>query len=204
MRLPTHGTDQPNVCLMDTDISIQVEAIMATKAPTPDIKGLVFEYLSVFVDFAMIIHQGLVPACKYMWNHPSSIFSIATWQSQLAGAALPWLMSMADQTWGSTKTEILQSAQGVVLEVGAGTGETLRHYPSSQIRRIYGIEPSLQKCALLQQKVEELGMRDKYCVIPRGIGNCKDEITYGSIDTVVCVSCFGTMLIRDTLSLQYS
>ena len=95
--------------------------------------------------------------------------------------------------WGNVKKQILRDARGVVLEIGAGTGETVRHYPTrqNQIERIYGVEPNLKKCAILRYQAQKLGMKDKYEVVASGIENVdvleKHGIENQSVDTVVCV-----------------
>lgn len=159
---------------------------MTTTAGTPPLKELIFSYLGPIIDFALVLDHGLRPTLQYMSSHPLSIFSLSTWRSQLIEATQPWLMDLVDQSWAPVKGEILKNANGRVLEIGAGTGETLKYYPLKQIDRIYGVEPSLSKCAILQQKSEELGMRGKYEVIPRGI-EALDGIKSESIDTIVCV-----------------
>jgi tRNA G46 methylase TrmB len=159
---------------------------MTANERTPPFKDLFFSFIGPIIDFVMIFKHGIGPTWKYMQNHPLSVFSISTWQSQLIDATQPWLMNLVDMSWAPVKSEILKGANGIVLEIGAGTGETLRHYPVSQIDRIYGVEPNLSKCAILQQKAEKLGMNEKYEVIPRRIEDL-DDISPGSIDTVVCV-----------------
>ena len=159
---------------------------MTTTADTPPLKELIFSYLGPIIDFALVLDHGLRPTLQYMSSHPLSIFSLSTWRSQLIEATQPWLMDLVDQSWAPVKGEILKNANGRVLEIGAGTGESLKYYPLKQIDRIYGVEPSLSKCAILQQKSEELGMRGKYEVIPRGIEDL-DGIKSESIDTIVCV-----------------
>jgi SAM-dependent methyltransferase len=168
---------------------------MSTNTDTPPLKELILSYLGPILDFAIVLHHGLRPTLQYMSSHPLSIFSVSTWKSQLIDATQPWLMDLVDQSWGPVKREILKNANGRVLEIGAGTGESLKHYPLKQIDRIYGVEPSLSKCAILQQKCEELGMRGKYEVIPRGIEDL-EGIKLESIDTVVCVRSFIVSILR--------
>ena len=80
-----------------------------------------------------------------------------------------------------------------MLEVGAGTGETIKYYceREGQVERIFGVEPSLKKCGILKYTAKKLGMKDRYEVVPIGIedveGLKKYGIEYQSIDTVVCV-----------------
>lgn len=113
-------------------------------------------------------------------------------------------MNLVDQAWAPIKHEILKDAYGVVLEIGAGTGETLKYYPLEQIERIYCVEPSLTKCAILREKSERLGMKGKVEIVPRGVEDLHG-LTVGYIDTVVCVRSLMSKAYRsDSLSLQYT
>jgi len=193
-------------------ISTQLEAIMWTPTPTPPILALIVAYLAPILDFLLVLAHGLVPTVLYMAGHPLSLLSLATWQSQLVGATQPWLLRMMDLHWRRVKKAILQDARGVVLEIGAGTGETMKYYPlGEKIERIYGVEPSFKKCVILRHEVQKLGLKDKYEVVPSGIENVEGLKKYGiepgSIDTVVCVmpTCLwkGELMV-DTLFVQYS
>jgi hypothetical protein len=173
------------------DISSQIEAIMAARVEAPDWKGLIYNYLSPVEDLFFILHHALGPAWQYMKSHPLSLFSTAAWQTQLVSVNQPWLMELLDQDVAPVKRAVLKSTRGVVLEVGAGSGETLKYYPMEKIERIYGVEPMLAKCALLRAESDRLGVADKYQVLPHGIEETEKlervGITKGSIDTVVCV-----------------
>ena len=156
---------------------------MSTQGDNPGLNVILFGYLGPIIDSVTIFNHGIGPTCKYMWNHPLSIFSLSTWRSQFIDATQPWLMNLVDQAKAPIKREILRGAQGVVLEIGAGTGETLKYY-SPQVDRIYGVEPNLTKCAILVVQSERLGIKDKYHIIPRGI---EDLGELELIDTIVCV-----------------
>jgi hypothetical protein len=173
------------------EISAQIEKIMATDLERPDWKGLIYNYLSPIEDLVFILNHGLGPAWQYMKSHPLSVFSLSAWRTQLVTVNQPWLMELVDQDSAPFKRKILKSTRGVVLEIGAGSGETVKYYPMEQIDRIYGVEPMLEKCALLRAESDRLGVADQYHIIPHGIENTEKlesiGITKGSIDTVVCV-----------------
>jgi hypothetical protein len=176
------------------EISAQIEAIMATDFETPDWKGLIYNYLSPIEDLFFILNHGLGPAWQYMKSHPLSVFSLSAWRTQLVTVNQPWLMELVDQDFAPIKRKILKSTRGVVLEIGAGSGETLKYYPMEQIDRIYGVEPMLEKCALLRAESDRLEVAEQYHIIPHGIENREKlesiGVTKGSIDTVVCVQPF--------------
>jgi hypothetical protein len=173
------------------DISSQIEAIMAARVEAPDWKGLIYNYLSPIEDLFFILQHALGPAWRYMKSHPLSLLSPSAWQTQLVSVNQPWLMELVDQDFAPVKHKVLQITRGVVLEIGAGSGETLKYYPMEKIDRIYGVEPMLAKCALLRAESDRLGVADKYHVLPHGIEDMEKlervGITKGSIDTVVCV-----------------
>jgi hypothetical protein len=173
------------------DISSQIEAIMAARVEAPDWKDLIYNYLEPIEALFFILLHGLRPALQYMKSHPLSLFSPSAWYTQLVSLNQPWLMEMVDQDFAPIKRKVLKATRGVVLEIGAGSGETLKYYPMGQIDRIYGVEPMLAKCALLCAESDRLGVADKYHVIPHGIEDFEKlesvGITKGSIDTVVSV-----------------
>ncbi|KAM3469155.1 hypothetical protein MY8738_010164 [Beauveria namnaoensis] len=108
--------------------------------------------------------------------------------------------------------------QGVVLEVGAGTGEWVdvlaricaeeersavvqdrsgdaRLNGARGITKIYGIEPNAQSAAVLSQRVRKFGLSEVYEVVPVGIESVTDpsawngKIKPGSVDCIVCIRC---------------
>jgi SAM-dependent methyltransferase len=196
--------------LINLAISTQVEALMWTSTPTPPLLPLILTYLDPILDFLFILSHGLPSTLRYMLHHPFGLFSLGVWQSQLSAATQPWLLRGLDMQWAAVKRHILRDARGVVLEVGAGTGETIKYYceREGQVERIFGVEPSLKKCGILKYTAKKLGMKDKYEVVPCGIedveGLKRYGIEYQSVDTVVCVWSFGLRLIGDSLFVQYS
>ena len=115
---------------------------------------------------------------------------------------------MADQMYASPKRKILDQARGRVLEVGAGTGETVKYYDRTKVDVVYGVEPNLAALADLRAKVVKYGMEDKYEILPFGVEDEKKMseagVMPGSIDTIVCVGppsplifiCFPSRLTR--------
>ncbi|KAJ4155191.1 hypothetical protein LMH87_000448 [Akanthomyces muscarius] len=106
---------------------------------------------------------------------------------------------------------------GTVLEVGAGTGEWAdvlarihaqgdtepvtrnglrsRKHSAGGVTRIYGVEPNAHSAALLQKRVDEVGLSDVYEVAPVGIESVTDPsawdgiIERGSVDCIVSIRC---------------
>lgn len=111
---------------------------------------------------------------------------------------MPEFMRQVDASMADLKTDLVAMAKGTVVEIGAGTGETLKYFDMEKVEKIFGVEPSLQKCAGIKEEIKRLGMEGKYEVIPFGIERTEElkklGIVAGSIDTIVAV---------DSLSLTY-
>ncbi|KAF5022402.1 hypothetical protein F66182_5542 [Fusarium sp. NRRL 66182] len=107
-----------------------------------------------------------------------------------------------------------QPINGVVLEIGAGTGmwadvfakvnggvgsdggnEVRRRKGGNGLTRVYGIEPNSKSAATLQQRVKEIGLDGVYEVVPVGIESLNDpdawdgRIEPGSVDCIVTILC---------------
>lgn len=106
---------------------------------------------------------------------------------------------------------------GTVLEVGAGTGEWAdvlarihargdtgpiarngsrnRKHNTGGVTKIYGVEPNAHSAALLQKRVDEVGLSGVYKVAPVGIESVTDPsawygiIERGSVDCIVSIRC---------------
>ncbi len=91
--------------------------------------------------------------------------------------------------------DLLQQAEGTVLEVGAGTGANVAHYPSG-LESLTLTEPDPHMRARLEQRAEGLEVRD--AAVERL------PFSDGSFDTVVCtlVLCSVTDLDRSVAELR--
>tara|TARA_A100000164_G_scaffold380295_1_gene427251 strand:- start:483 stop:1106 length:624 start_codon:yes stop_codon:yes gene_type:complete len=79
------------------------------------------------------------------------------------------------------RKKIVPNAQGTVLEIGIGSGLNIPFYDSSQIDRIYGLDPSPELCEKAITKAEEYKMEIDFLI------NGAEEIKLKSksIDTVL-------------------
>lgn len=59
-------------------------------------------------------------------------------------------------------TELLQQCQGLVLDIGPGSGEVLSRFDPSKIRTIYGAEPAADLHPGLLRNAEKNGFGNKY------------------------------------------
>ena len=169
----------------------------AIMTPPEDFKPtwthLFISFFSPFEAAYSILRKGSGPVFRYIRSHPRSLFSPSELQKQFSAATMPWYMALVDESMMDLKQSLVDEARGVVLEIGAGTGETLKYYDMDTVEKVYGVEPNLEKCAVLRGEIERLGIAEKYHVIPHGIESTKEleehGVSLGSVDTIVAVPC---------------
>lgn len=93
--------------------------------------------------------------------------------------------------YADIKRQLIDQARGRVLEIGAGTGETVKYYRKGQVDVVYGVEPNLDALGDLRKQLVKHDMVEKYEILPFGV---EDEVRMkeagvepGTIDTIVCV-----------------
>jgi len=64
--------------------------------------------------------------------------------------------------------ELMNSASGIVLDVGPGTGTQLHLFDPNKIRKMYGVEPAVDMHHQLSRNAEKHGFGGKYGVISAG------------------------------------
>ena len=96
---------------------------------------------------------------------------------------------------------LLATSEGVVLELGPGSGAQVRYFkPASKARKIYGAEPCLPLHKALLANAHESGLGDKYAIVTAGAEKetllpglakagllAKTGDDGGVFDTIVCV-----------------
>lgn len=141
------------------------------------------------------VYGGLVRHLK-RWIHgngPLITFHAQAWRRAITANGLPILLEGSDQAYAAYKRDLIGPyAYGKVLEVGAGTGMTLKYYDASRVSEIVAVEPSDELHDLLHQSVAALPeLTDKVRVINAMVGDVegfhRQGITEGSIDTVCLV-----------------
>ena len=65
-------------------------------------------------------------------------------------------------------TELMNSASGIVLDVGPGTGTQQHLFDPSKIRKMYGVEPAVDMHPELSKNAEKHGFKGKYEIIAAG------------------------------------
>lgn len=99
------------------------------------------------------------------------------------------MLTTSDNT--TSLPNLVSSASGTILEIGAGSGSQLPRYDKTKIQHIYGVEPNLDLHDALRAKVKECGLSDVYTLVPCAVEDVEELCRYGiegaSIDTVLSV-----------------
>ena len=64
--------------------------------------------------------------------------------------------------------ELIETASGVVLDLGPGTGTQLHLYTPSKITKVYGAEPAVDMHAELKRSADRHQLREKYEILAAG------------------------------------
>jgi SAM-dependent methyltransferase len=152
---------------------------------------LIYETFFPLMLVATLCIVGLPTTLYYMLLHPWHIFYPSVWHKVLLNAGQPYLLAQADKVFEPVKRELLAQAYGRVLEIGAGTGETVKYYHKTKVDVVYGVEPNTGAIPNLRKALVKYDIVDKYEILPFGIEEeaklAERGVTKGSIDTIVCV-----------------
>lgn len=88
-----------------------------------------------------------------------------------------------------TKAPSSTPLKGTVMEIGAGSGMWTHLFTSKAIDAVYAIEPNVNHHPALLKRAEELGIRDKYNVVGKGVQDLK-EGEQPQVDNIVSIFCF--------------
>jgi SAM-dependent methyltransferase len=87
--------------------------------------------------------------------------------------------------------QLVASAHGTVLEVGAGVGNHLDRFDKSRIEHVYGVEPNPLFVSPLLAMVEKTGLQGKYTMLLGGVEDedllAKYGIKENSVDCILCL-----------------
>ncbi|KXL41583.1 hypothetical protein M433DRAFT_58163 [Acidomyces richmondensis BFW] len=124
-------------------------------------------------------------------------------------AAQPSLFALSDVLLSGAKRELLNHAHGVVLEVGAGRGHTLKYYDPGKVSKVWAVEPSEENMRALNREILQLGLYGSCQPLRCGIEDAETLHHVGvideTVDTVVCILSLCTIpKPRDIISDLYS
>ncbi|KUJ15870.1 S-adenosyl-L-methionine-dependent methyltransferase [Mollisia scopiformis] len=85
---------------------------------------------------------------------------------------------------------LIESAHGIVLDIGPGSGEWLKLFDKSKVTRILGVEPNRDHHAALKKRIQEAGLEGIYEIVPVGVEDLGSKwVGEGEVDTVVTIQC---------------
>jgi len=85
---------------------------------------------------------------------------------------------------------LISLAQGVVLDIGPGSGEWLRLFDKEKVSKIYGVEPNKDHHELLRKRIKEAGLSDVYVIVPVGVEDLgQNWVGMESVDSVLTIQC---------------
>ena len=79
------------------------------------------------------------------------------------------------------RKKVIPEAYGVVLEIGIGPGSNLKHYDSSKINKIYGVDPSIELNEIARKRANKHDLDIEFLIESASKLSVEDN----SIDTVV-------------------
>ncbi|PWN26888.1 hypothetical protein BDZ90DRAFT_221536 [Jaminaea rosea] len=148
----------------------------------------------------LMLYHGLIPAIFRQLSfllHLQPLKFLSPWQFRdgVWGASMPKLLKMSDEAHHDAKKWLLTTAKGKVLEVGAGSGETIKYYDEAAIDHLYALEPFEPAVPHLVRSIAARGkaFERKSTVIAHGIQDdaalARHGIKPGSLDALVLVQC---------------
>src|SRR5689334_1443689 len=79
------------------------------------------------------------------------------------------------------RQQIIPQAQGIVLEIGVGSGANFIHYDSTKVKRLYALEPNLGMIRLAEDQRRKTKLNIEFIDLPGERIPLED----GTVDTVV-------------------
>jgi ubiquinone/menaquinone biosynthesis C-methylase UbiE len=97
---------------------------------------------------------------------------------------LPYLLDFACSIapMRRQRMKVIPKAQGVVLEIGIGTGLNMPFYDPTRVSRVVGVDPALRLHRLARQRSQQAGIQ----VQMLGLSAERMPVEDASFDTVVC------------------
>jgi SAM-dependent methyltransferase len=138
------------------------------------------------------IKKVLIAWSKGEW-HDTFTLNPLKWRDAITANGIPALLKGSDTSNGPFKrTLIFPNAYGNVLEVGAGTGATLKYYNPQKVNHIYLMEPCIELHDELRQSIAALpDLKGKTTILSCGIEDSKElqnaKVLPGTLDTICLV-----------------
>ncbi|GAB7347081.1 hypothetical protein MBLNU459_g3212t1 [Dothideomycetes sp. NU459] len=123
---------------------------------------------------------------------PSKLRSWPAFQHAWFGTFWAYFGPVARGNAAAAVEPLLQTARGVVLDIGPGSGEWVYLFSAARnpaVERVYGVEPNGEHHAALRRRVAEAGLEGVYEVVGVGVEELGRGglLAPGSVDTVCTV-----------------
>ena len=117
----------------------------------------------------------------------SPLFSLSSFKHHWFARFWRFYGPISHETGAATVAPLLNSARGVVLDVGPGGGHWLHLYNRDKVTKIYGVEPNHEHHPALLRRAKEAGLQGVFELVPAYVEDVQKDfgIQRGSIDTVV-------------------
>ncbi|CAO1617689.1 unnamed protein product [Parajaminaea phylloscopi] len=172
--------------------------VLTSDAPRPaTLPTRISELLEALLLVWVIFRLGTLPAIKEQFARPRllSLVSPWVWRDAIWGHAMPEILRMSDEDSFDAKKGFISHAGGKVLEVGAGSGETIKFYDEGMIDTLYALEPFAPAIPHLAKTIAARGkgFESRTQIIHAGIEDqaalSRHGITANSLDSLVLVRC---------------
>jgi len=157
----------------------------------------VFSRLIAPLYFALVVLtlyvDGIPKALWYQITHPHPLRWISpwAWRDLVLKFGFSKLLVGADTAHSQTKAPLISFAQGRILEVGAGSGMTIKYYDPSKVEELIAVEPFTELHSELASAIDAAGLTSKTKVLSDGIDKpaqlAAQGVTKESFDTIVLV-----------------
>ncbi|CEH16869.1 Predicted methyltransferase [Ceraceosorus bombacis] len=151
--------------------------LTTTPAPAGGLKSRLLEPFFPLILLAALLYHGLVGAILLQVRaatldlKPWKLLSPWAWRDAVLAHGFPIILEGSDKTWKEVKDELIRAnASGKVLEVGAGSGMTLKYYDTDKVTSLTLLEPFASLHAPLRRAASQLALRkDRVHILPFGI-----------------------------------
>ncbi|KZT56538.1 hypothetical protein CALCODRAFT_435645 [Calocera cornea HHB12733] len=130
--------------------------------------------LSPLPDLLLAIAYGLPPTLRALWADPGLIVHFKRLQEVFQANFWVVFGPEVDKAAAPVKVQLLPYAQGVVLEIGAGHGHSLKYMQRAKISKYYALEPNTDMWPGLRKALVEAGYSEEKgdaVILPYGAGD---------------------------------
>ncbi|KZO99532.1 hypothetical protein CALVIDRAFT_534519 [Calocera viscosa TUFC12733] len=150
--------------------------------------------LSPLPDFMLAISVGLLPTLYALWSDPSLLFHFKRLQQVFQSNFWGFFGPEVDKGGAPVKIVLLPYAEGVVLEIGAGHGHSLKYMKRDKITKYYALEPNTDMWPELRKALVDAGFSEEKgeaVILPYGAGDVSKIVEQlggeNQVDTLISV-----------------